>query len=71
MNTKDAKHLDLPQLKSRLRGTDYALIRSVEDIVDALVKAGILKRSLLPEDVWDIIEERKELRKKIREIVDK
>lgn len=41
MNTKDAKHLDLPQLKSRLRGTDYALIRSVEDIVDALVKAGI------------------------------
>lgn len=62
--------MELPKLKAQLTATDYALIRSVEDIVDALVRAGILKRSLLPEDVWETIEKRKALREEIRSIVD-
>lgn len=54
------------EILDRLAETDLQLARSLEDLLTALKRAGHVRRSDIPEAVWDRLEERKRLRDKLR-----
>ena len=53
----------IPEEQTRLEDTDLKLIRMIEDIVEELQKAGMLKN--IPAEVDKLLKHRKELRGKL------
>jgi hypothetical protein len=58
----------LAQRKQELTETDFALIRAIEDLVQALLDKNVLGEADLPPQMLYLIEKRKSLRRLVQEL---
>lgn len=59
----------LTQRKHELTETDFALIRAIEDMIEVLLRKGLVRDAELPPQLMNLIERRRSLRRLLQDLM--